>query len=136
MPKVAKEIQLNIIVPNDVGVGAKVFGAIGKAGIYIRAFCAYGADKQANFILLTNEPEKAAESLKKSGYPVTTDEVVVVQIEDKVGRANEITEELAKAGINIEFCYATAADPGSKEATAVFKTTDNDKAIKVITKMM
>ena len=62
--------------------------------------------------------------------------MLAVQVSDRVGKANELTEQLSKAGIDIEFCYATGADAGSTEATAIFKTNDNERAMKILSKLV
>lgn len=135
MAKVTKETQFTLSTPNEKGAGAKVFGTISKAGINIKAFCAYGMENQANFILLTENPDKAREILNTTGYKITINEVVTIVVADRVGRAHELTGQLAQAGIDIQFCYATSTGPTNREALIIFKTDNNDKAVDILSKL-
>ena len=57
-------------------------------------------------------------------------QVVCVKAANTPGTLNEIAHKLAGAGVGIDLVYAAAGDAG--EATIVLRTTDNDKAAKII----
>src|SRR3989338_9008987 len=120
MATLGKEIV--IAGENKIGALSNVTAPIKKWGISIRAVCAWGDGGKASFLLVTDNNDKAAEVLKKAGYGVQQNEVVLAELPHKVGA-------LAGAGVDITHCYVSAS---GDQALAVFATKDNQKALKAL----
>jgi hypothetical protein len=128
--KASKVAELIVTTPNEIGTMGKVFKLIAEAAVNVSAFCAYVEDDKGVFRLVSDDNAKVESVLQAAGYDTRSGEVVSVQVESKVGTAAEIGTKLGDAGIDIRHTYATSATAG--ESVAIFKTADNDKAIKVL----
>jgi len=128
--KASKVEELIATTPNEIGTMGRVFKLIAQAGVSVQAFCAYVQEDKGVFCLVTDNNAKAENVLKAAGYEIRSDEVVRVQVESKIGTGADIGTKLGDAGIDIQYSYATSAVEG--ESVAIFKTADNDKAVKVL----
>jgi len=127
---VKKESELHVIAPNKTGILGRILGTLANAGINLRAICAYTQGEKGHFLLVTADNKKAEKALKAIGYEVTINEVVAVQIGDRIGAGAEIGALLGNAVIDIDYCYGTSAGLG--QVFLVFKTSDNKKAIETL----
>lgn len=130
MEDVKKENELHVITPNQTGILGRVLGTLANEAINLKAMCAYTEEDKGHFLLVTSDNNKAMTALKSLGYEVSTNEVVTVQIGDRIGAGAEIGALLGNAIIDIEYCYGTS--PGTGQALLVFKTSDNEKAIETL----
>lgn len=130
MQKVNKENELHVVVPNETGILGRILGTLANAGINLRALCAYSQEDKGHFLLITTDNKKAEKALKSLGYEVTINEIITVQIEDRIGAGAELGALLGNAVINVEYCYGTSSGVG--RALLVFKTNDNKRAIETL----
>lgn len=130
--KLGKEIV--VTVANKVGVLAEMAKIVAEHGINIEAVTGYGMEQEARIHLVTSDNLRASEALKKTGYTSQSESaVVVVELENKLGALKLVTEKIAKEGIDIRYMYGTTCTMGCP-ATAVFSTSDNDKALVALKK--
>lgn len=127
MAQLTKEISLKS--ENKPGMLAKVTSSIKEAGVSIVAVCAWGEGNQANFLLLTENNAKAVEALKKAGLSPSENEVVTAALPHKVGSLAEAAQKLGQGGIDIKYCYVTAA---GGPALFVANTDNNRKAVELL----
>ncbi len=132
MAKARQELELTVRIGNQPGELAKLFAAIAEAGINILAYCAYSERNQGVVLLVTENIHVARQALESAGYSYKITPVVLVSNADHVGAVAAVGEHLGSAGINILYSYASSA--GADRFYAVFKTDDNDSAIRVIEK--
>jgi len=125
--------QLLVETPDKMGMLAKVTNAIAEAGVSIITICAFGKEGQAHFMLLTSNNAEATAALKPLNVSIKEEEVVLVDLGDKVGSAGEMGEKLAKARVNLEYIYGTTSASGNA-CLLVLKANDNNKAIEAINK--
>jgi hypothetical protein len=119
--------QLVATLPTRVGLLADVTDAIRSAGVNITAISGYERDGQAKFLLVTDDNAKAAEALGRLNAEVREKDVVLVELNNRVGSLADAAKKLAEADINIEYAYGTTG-PGDK-AWLVFKTADDTKTL-------
>ena len=55
--------------------------------------------------LITDNPEKALESLNKAGYKVKAEEVIGMVLDNKPGLLNKVSKSFGDAGVNISYTY-------------------------------
>lgn len=127
MASLGKEIS--VTTENQVGTLFKVTAPLKETGVSIRGVCAWGDAGKANFLIVTENNEKASQALKKAGYAPKEMEVVLTDLANKIGSLAEAAQKLSNAGVDIDHCYVTASGP---QALAVFATKDNAKAMKVL----
>lgn len=126
MPDVKLETEIRVITPNEPGILGRVLGTLANAGVNLKALSARADKSRGIFLILTSDNTKAEKCLKALGYKVSTNSVVTVTIEDRVGAGAEIGALLGNAIIDIDYCYGSSAGIG--KALLVFNTSDNKKA--------
>jgi len=130
--RTAKEITATF--SDSIGLTAKVAAALAKENVNILAGTGYSASgmrRKATFTLIVDNLEKAERALERIGADEIQDSMVIlVETENKVGALEKISKTIADAGINIYYFYSTTSS--GKTATCVFKTADDQKAIKVL----
>ena len=119
--------QLVATIPTRVGLLADVTEAIKAAGVNITAISAYERDGQGKFLLVTDDNAKAAKALGRLNAELREKEVLLVELENRVGTLAEAAKRFAEANINIEYTYGTTDSKGT--AWLVFKTSDDLNAI-------
>ena len=124
MAKLGKEIMVE--TGNKVGTLARVTAPLKEAGVNIQAMCGWGEGEKGCIMLVTNNNAKGLEALKKAGFQGKENEVVLVEIEHRVGSLAEAAQKLSEAGVNINYCYVSATQT---PALAVVSTADNKKAV-------
>src|SRR3990167_9022723 len=100
----AKEISVE--TPNTIGIAAKLTDVVAKqAKANIRSVWASGTNGKGQFSLITDNNTKVIELLKKE-YPKTQEhEVLVLGVNNAMGEIADITSQLSKASLNIEYMY-------------------------------
>ncbi len=130
MPNVKQETELYIITPDEPGILGRVMGTLANAGVNLKAIYARSERGKGIFFLITSDNKKAEKALKEIGYEVTTNNVVTVEIDDRIGAGAEIGALIGNAAIDIDYCYGTSA--GGVKALLVFQTNDNKKAFETL----
>lgn len=130
MHNVNEDTELLVTTPNEPGILGRVLGTLAHAGVNLIALCAYAEGDNGQFFLITADNKKAEKALKTLGYKVKVNKVITVRIEDRIGAGAEIGALLGNAVIDIEYCYGTSTGTGN--ALLVFKTSNNNKALKTL----
>lgn len=128
MAKVSKVKEIVATTPNKVGMLAKITNAISDAGVNIIAISAHTTGNKAKFMIVTEDNQKAMRALRKKKLIVGEGDAVSVTLSNKVGSARELANKLAKAGIDLNYCYGSTGN--GSESLMVFSTKDVKKALK------
>lgn len=132
MAKATKTKQLSFTLPNRPGLLSEIASALAGAKVNIIAICAYEMGQTASFVMNVDSNTKAKKALAGIGADVKEEDVVVVEMPNKVGELEKVAKRIADAGINIEYVYGTTST--GKTSSCIFKTANNKKAIGVINK--
>lgn len=124
--------QLSFTMPNKTGLLSEITTAVAGTKANINAICAYEQDKRAYFLLITDSNAKAKKPLDKLKIKAKEEDVVVVEMPNKIGELQKVSEKISDAGININYLYGTTGT--GRSSVCVFKTSDNRKAIRAINK--
>lgn len=130
MPNIKQETELYVITPDEPGILGRVMGTLANAGVNLKAIYARSERGKGIFFLITSDNKKAEKALKGIGYEVTTNNVVTVEIDDRLGAGAEVGALIGNAAIDIDYCYGTSA--GGVKALLVFQTNDNKKAVETL----
>lgn len=130
MYNVKQQTEIEVITPNEPGILGRVLGTLANAGVNLKALHAHSEKKKGIFLLVTSDNKKAEKCLKELGYTVKTNDVVTVQIDDRIGAGAEVGALLGNAVIDIDYCYGTSS--GTGKVFLVFKTNDNKKAAETL----
>ncbi len=130
MTRVFKMQELRITTDDKPGTLARVTGPIAEAKINVNAICAYRMEGKAYFHVITGNNEGAKASLAKAGLNVTQQDVVVVETTNESGTLFRASQQLAQAGVDLDYCYATASAAGN--TWIVFATPTIERAMNVV----
>jgi len=132
MAKAKKSKQLSFALPNRVGLLSKVSTVISDAKVNMQAICAYGMGKKAYFMVVTDKNAQAKKALGKLKKNIPEEDVIAVEMPNRAGALQKVAQKIADAGIDIIYMYGTAGT--GKSSICVFKTVDDNKAIRAINK--
>ncbi len=127
MARASNVKEIIATMPNKIGMLAEVTDAITSAGVNILAICAYAMEGQAKFMMLTSDNGKAMNALKMRKISAEEVDAISVSLSNKVGAAKELADRIAKAGIDISYCYGSTGN--GSEALLVLATKDINKAL-------
>lgn len=99
--------QIDVGLPNNPGTLARMSDKLRAADVNIDAlFCSDG-EKQSVVHLIVDDVETAKVVLREIG-PVTTTDVIAIEVKNKPGAIADVARKCAGAGINIRHIYATS----------------------------
>ncbi len=123
--------QLEIVTVDKPGMLAEVSNTIASEGINMEAVCAYSMEGNAVFYIVTSDNDKSIAALKDKGWRVKEDEVVTVDLTNKPGALEELSEKLKAKNVNLVYCYGSTCG-GSCASRIIMKAEDNSKIIKAL----
>jgi hypothetical protein len=132
MAKAVKAKLLSFDMKDRPGLLSEVTTALAGAKINITAICAYAWDDTAYFDMTTDSSAKAKKALAALKLKAEEEDVISVEMANKVGELRKVAKALADGGINITYMYGTTS--AGRTATAIFSTSDNRKALRLINK--
>lgn len=130
MPKARKEVELAVRLGNEPGALGKVLSVVASVNVNVLAYCSYSDRNETVVLLVTDNALLAKRSIETAGHSCRANSVVVVGATDQVGGAALLGARLGHAGIDILYSYASLA--GESQFCAVFKTSDDQRAIHVL----
>ena len=95
-------IQLDVDLPDRPGELAKLLGILAAESINIDAMSENSGEGHSYVSLITDQPIKARQSLRNSGYACAQRTVLVIALEDTPGAFAELAQKLGRAGVDIQ----------------------------------
>lgn len=129
MTKAIKLKQLSFTLPDRIGLLSEVAAFITAAKINIEAICAYGMGDEGRFMIITDNNAKAKKVLSQMGAEVKSEDVIAVEVPNKIGQLQQTARKISDAGIDIAYVYGS---PVKQKMTLIFKTADDKKAMKAL----
>jgi hypothetical protein len=125
--------QLAIFLDNRPGTLARLADALAEASINIYAITTSDTIDHTVIRLVVSDYRKAIHLFEQHGTLVVEDDVLMIEGSNKPGELARIARTLAKAKINIEYCYsATPSD--AKKGLLIMRVSNPSKALKVLNK--
>jgi len=131
MTKAMKLKQLSFTLPDKIGLLAEVTAFITAAKINIEAICAYAMGDEGYFMIITDNNTKAKKVLSSMGAEVKTEDVIAVEVPNKMGQLQQVAKKISDAGIDVSYIYGS---PVKQRMTIICKTADDKKAFKALAK--
>ena len=125
--------QLMITVDNRVGALAELTGIISEAGINVVAACAYVIDNKGFILFVTKNNKRAKRILEQRNYNVREEEIVLLNLENKPGALQVVSQKIADIGIDLTLLYGSVA-PKGKTSQIVLVSEDNRAVLLAIRK--
>ena len=123
--------QLSFTLPDKIGLLSEVTAFITAAKINIEAICTYSMGDEGHFMIITDNNTKAKKVIANMGAEVKTEDVIAVEVPNKIGQLQQTAKKISDAGVDISYIYGS---PVKQKMTLIFKTTNDKKAIKVLAK--
>jgi len=122
------ETEFSVKLPNRPGELARLTDALHKDGINIRTV---STEPKAEVIrLVTANPEKSREILKRANMQFSERNLLVLKLEDKPGELAKVSGALAKEGINIDAAYML--DKQDRRVHVALAVSDEHKAKNIL----
>ena len=126
--------QLTVLTGNSAMHLRKVISLLSNEDVDIRAHCLVdNGDGYCKLRMIVSDPDKAIALLQNNTYAVVTNDVVMIETDDKPGGLSVMLKMLESDNIQVEYSY-TAASVSPGIAEMVFRFSDNTKAIGVLEK--
>jgi len=123
--------QLALFLDNRPGTLAQVCESLAEAGINIYAISTSDTVDHSVIRMVVSDPRKALFLCEERGTLVVESEVLLLQGDNAPGSLAEICRRLARAKINIEYCYC-ATSPDEKHGLLVLRVSNAKKALAVL----
>lgn len=125
------EKQLSVFMENKPGRLSKICSTLADAQINIHAMSVHDTVDHAIVRLVVDNPNKALILLEEEGVYIITQDVVVLQTENKPGIISMVAKKLFRADINIEYAYCTATK-SQEFGCLVIKTKDAEQTLEIL----
>lgn len=121
--------QLTVFIENRVGTLEEAVDVLSANNINIFSISLADTSEYGLLRMIVGEPDKAKDILKSAGFSAKLTDVIAVRLENKVGTLSELFKVISASDVSIEYMYAMAT---SKTGAMILKTSDADKAMKVL----
>jgi hypothetical protein len=126
------EKQLSVFMENKPGRLSHICNTLAEADINIHAMSVHDTVDHAIVRLIVDNPTRALVILEEEqGVYTITQDVVVLEIDNKPGIISTIAAKLFRADINIEYAYCTATK-NQEFGCLVIKTTDPEQTLEIL----
>ncbi len=123
--------QLALFLENKPGTLARVCDELAGAGISIHAITTSDTVDHSVIRMVVSDPRRALLIFEEHGTLVVEDDVLMLDDDNKPGVLARICHRLAKAKVNIEYCYS-ATHPKSRRGLLILRTSNPAKAFKIL----
>jgi hypothetical protein len=129
--KAKKCRQFSVFLENKVGALAEICKLISDNSINLLAICAVDTVEEAVLRIVSDDEPGTLSALQKAGFRPVATEVFLIELDNTPGATGRMATQLASAGINIDYIYASA-HPEGKKAYLVLRTHQVAEADKVL----
>lgn len=123
--------QLTILLENNPGALSNVCSALASKDINILAMSVLDTIDSGLIRMVVDNHEHAVSILKEAGLNVIETDVLLLEMTHKPGTLAEITKQLSKARINIEYAYISVP-PGDGRSMGIFWVSNLKKASEIL----
>ncbi|MGO9245328.1 MAG: hypothetical protein ACLPT4_05635 [Verrucomicrobiia bacterium] len=128
--KARKEVEIAVRVGNRPMAVQEVLSTLAARGLKVLAYCTYTERDDLVILLVTDNALTAKDALQSAGFSCKANSVVLVGASHALGSTAIIGAHLGLSGIEILYSYASRL--GGDQSIAVFKTTDDERAIQAL----
>jgi hypothetical protein len=82
-------------------------------------------------MIVTDNNAKAKKVISQMGAEVKVEEVIAVEMPNRVGQIRQAAKQISDAGVDIHYVYGS---PVRGKMTVIFKTADDKRALKALNK--
>jgi len=126
--------QLAIFLENKPGALARVCDALAQKRINIYAITTSDTIDHTVARLVVSDPRQALLLFEEHGTLVVEDDVLLLEVNNRAGSLARICQQLAKAKVNIEYCYCTTT-PTARKGWLVLRVDNPKKALETLSSL-
>ena len=123
--------QFSVFLENRVGALAELCKLISDRSINLFGICAIDTVEEAVLRIVAEDEPGTLQVLRGAGFHATETEVFLVELDNVLGATGRMATQLANAGINIDYIYASA-HPTGRKAYLVLRTHQVAEAERVL----
>lgn len=123
--------ELSVFAENKPGKIEKITGLLAKEGINILAISIASTNGFGIIKFIVDKMELAYQKLKESGFTVSLNEVLGIELKDMPGQIHEITEVLLRNEINMENAYVFVVE-SRRQAYFIVQVKDIERAKRLL----
>ena len=127
--------QLSVFVEDQPGTLAAVTNLLGKQGINIYALTLAEGLGHGYVRMVVDKHDEAMKVLRADDGLTMERDVVLLELSNQPGSLGRVAGTLAAAGVNVEYAYC-AGGPSVDKGLAVVRTSDSDKALKILQQLL
>lgn len=120
--------QISVFLENKPGTLNAMTEVLADAKIDLRALSVAETKDFGIVRMIVSDVYETATVLKDAGYICSMTPVVAVPIPDEVGGLSKVLKALNKAGVNVEYMYASLGGRSAGSAYMIFRVEENEKA--------
>ena len=125
-----RQIEVTVRAINQPALMGKLIAITVSCGAEVLAASSYWDGSGSVVKLVTEDALRTTRALETAGFDCTSNPVVLVEMPDKPGLPEHLSDKLVSEGINILYTYSFRSDRDL--SYLVFKTTDDNRAIYVL----
>lgn len=125
-----ERVQFCVALEDRPGMLASLASHLRRADVNIEALFATQDDRCTWVYLITSPEAKTRRALTSSGYHFLTEQVLTVEMDNKPGSLETISNSLSAAGVNINYVYGSG--PGAVPFTLILSTSDTARAAQAL----
>ncbi|HEX2022202.1 MAG TPA: ACT domain-containing protein [Candidatus Thermoplasmatota archaeon] len=122
--------QIVVMLENRPGALAELASVLQEAGVNVEAILLEGSVDFGNVRLHVSAVRKAEKALRDAGYQYKIGETISLALPNEPGQLADVCRKLAKAKVNIEMMFGTAA--ASDKPALILMVDDPAKARKAL----
>lgn len=117
--------QFTLYVENKPGALASITRMLAREKVNVDGISVSETTDVGLVQLVVSNATKTRQLLRKSGVPFTTQDVALLTLKNEPGSLARVAGALAKAGVNINYIYATGCSCGNNcECNAIISAPD------------
>lgn len=125
-----QQIEITVRTVNQPALMGKLMAITVSCGSEVLAACSYWDGSETVVKLVTESAVRTLNALRAAGFECRSNPVVLVEVPDKAGVAEFLSDKLLGAGLNILHTYSFRSDRDLDYV--VFKTTDDHRAVYIL----
>lgn len=125
--------EISVFAENKPGKIEKITGLLAKEGINILAISIASTNGFGIIKFIVDKMELAYQKLKESGFTVSLNEVLAIEMKDRPGQIHEIAQILLRNEINMENAYVFVEET-RKQAYFIVQVKDIERAKRLLEK--
>jgi hypothetical protein len=122
--------QLTVLVPNEVGIAARLTTCLAEHGVNIEEIDIEGVENRGIVVLTVDRYDEALRALSDEGFRAITQNTLLIRLEDRPGALATVAVRLKDAGLDLRSMHILSRHEGGVIVSLV--ASDNAKAAEIL----